>query len=155
MPDGGARLGRMAIPAREIGLITLRRGRVISDSLSSSYCEALNSPSSFSDGSGSGASDEFSVPCVLVGVAGWGDSIWRRKDMSVSGSTDTIARSVRFRVLRRLSALLVSLAFSPSSSRDLLELELRWDDDTDGLLARWLRTSRLSSTSFLPFWRRS
>ena len=70
LADDGARLGRMVAPLREIGFSIRRRGRVMSESLSSSYCEGLNSASSFSDGSGSGGSDEFSVPCVLVGVAG-------------------------------------------------------------------------------------
>lgn len=54
------------------------------------------------------------------------------------------------------SALLLERMGSPSSSKDLLELELRCEDVTDGLLARYLSISwsMLLSSSFRLAWRK-
>jgi len=100
-----------------------------------------------------GTSDEISVPWVLGGVSVFGDSMGRRGEDSLSGSEMEIDMSARRRVLFLLSALLLDRMGSPSSSNDLFELELRWDEVTEGLLARYLSLSCSNrfSWSFLLF----
>ncbi len=85
-----------------------------------------------------GMSDEISVSWVLGGVSVFGDSTGRRGESSLSGSGMETDMSARRLVLFLLSALLLDRIGSPSSSNDLLELELRCDEVTEGLLARYL-----------------
>ena len=86
-------------------------------------------------------SDDRSVSCVLAGVSVLGESIVTGGDSSASWSESEKDMSARRLVLFLLSALLLARMGSPSSSRDLFELELRCEEVTDGLRARYLSPS--------------
>jgi len=108
--------------------------------------------------SGSGTSDDTSVPCVLGGVSAVGESSDGRGASSLSGSETLFPMRTRRRVLFLLSARLIDrTTYSPSSSNDLLELELRCEEVAEALLARNLSPSwtRLVSTSLWLLWRKS
>jgi hypothetical protein len=58
------------------------------------------------------------------------------KDTSVPWSKDDTTATVLCCRLLRVSALLLARSRSLSASKDLFELELRWEDETEALRAR-------------------